>query len=86
VAKSRGAPSAHVTPRSGGREWAATRGGAQRAAGLFPTQGKAEHRARELLENVGGGELVIHDRQGRIRSKDTVAGGNDPNPPRDMEH
>jgi hypothetical protein len=39
-----------------------------------------------MLGNQGGGELTIKGRDGLIRSKDTVAPGNDPNPPRDREH
>lgn len=31
------------------------------------------HAARETLRNQGGGELVIIGRDGRIRSKDTIA-------------
>lgn len=79
--------SVHVTPRDHGREgWAVQTGGAQRAEGIYPPQGKAERRAREILDNAGGGELVTHDRDGVIRSKDTVGGGNDPHPPVDREH
>ena len=39
-----------------------------------------------MLKNQGGGELAIMGRGGRIRSKDIVAPGKDPNPPRDTEH
>lgn len=31
----------------------------------------------------GGGEVIIYGRDGRIRDKDTVALGRDPNPPRE---
>ena len=41
---------------------------------------------REKLINAGGGELTVKGRDGLIRSKDTLGGGNDPNPPRDREH
>ena len=47
------------------------------------TQADAIDRAREIVGNSGGGEIVIHGRDGRIRDSDTVAPGNDPNPPRD---
>jgi hypothetical protein len=39
-----------------------------------------------MLGNQGGGELSTHGRDGKIRSKDTIKPGNDPNPPRDTEH
>jgi hypothetical protein len=42
-------------------------------------------RAREIVHNAGGGEVKIHGRDGRIRDSDTVAPGNDPNPPRDKK-
>ncbi|MDP3984720.1 MAG: DUF2188 domain-containing protein [Acidimicrobiia bacterium] len=32
---------------------------------------------------MGGGEVTIHGRDGRIRDSDTVPPGHDPNPPRD---
>jgi len=41
--------------------------------------------AREMLKNQGGGELITKGRDGKIRSKDTIAPGNDPNPPKDKE-
>ena len=41
---------------------------------------------RENLTNQGGGELTIMGRDGQIRSKDTIAPGRDPNPPKDKEH
>jgi len=44
------------------------------------------HYSDTLLGNQGGGELSIKGRDGRIRSKDTIAPGNDPFPPRDTEH
>lgn len=59
---------------------------AERASGLHDTQGEAAAEAKEMLQNAGGGELIIKGRDGRIRSKDTIAPGNDPNPPRDREH
>jgi hypothetical protein len=44
------------------------------------------HAARTNLTNQGGGELITKGRDGKIRSKDTITPGNDPNPPRDTEH
>ncbi|WP_197729420.1 DUF2188 domain-containing protein [Rhizobium leguminosarum] len=42
--------------------------------------------AKDKITNQGGGELTVKGRDGRIRSKDTLGGGNDPNPPTDKEH
>jgi Uncharacterized protein conserved in bacteria (DUF2188) len=55
----------------------------QRASARRTTQADAIDRAREILKNGGGGEIVIHGRDGQIRDSGTVAPGNDPNPPRD---
>ncbi|MFI6774255.1 DUF2188 domain-containing protein [Nocardia sp. NPDC050412] len=72
----------HVTPNpeSG---WDIGKPGAGRRSGHADTQAEAIKRAREIVGNAGGGEVVIHNRQGQIRGSDTVAPGNDPNPPRD---
>jgi hypothetical protein len=69
-----------------GDEWKVVKPGADRASSRHDTQADAERRAKEIVGNAGGGEVVIHDRKGRIRDKDTVAPGNDPNPPRDRRH
>lgn len=72
----------HVVPNSDGG-WDVTAPGAQRASSHEDTQANAIDRAREIVHNLGGGEVVIHGRDGQIRDSDTVAPGNDPNPPRD---
>lgn len=59
---------------------------AKRASSHEDTQADAERRAKEIVSNAGGGEVVIHRPDGSIRDKDTVAPGNDPNPPRDKRH
>jgi hypothetical protein len=66
--------------------WANKRRDADRASSVHDTQLEAVNTAREMLGNQGGGELTIMGTNGRIRSKDTIAPGNDPNPPRDQEH
>ena len=40
----------------------------------------------QMLKNQGGGELITKGLDGKIRSKDTIPPGNDPNPPKDKEH
>lgn len=72
----------HVTTHPDGG-WQVRKPDADRASKRTDTQGEAVDRARQILHNDGGGEIVIHDRQGQIRDSDTVAPGNDPNPPRD---
>lgn len=66
--------------------WADKRNDADRAAGLHRTQGEAIDAAREHLRKQGGGELIVKGEDGKIRSKDTIHPGNDPNPPKDREH
>jgi len=74
----------HVTRGSGGG-WNVVKPGASRASAHHDTQAGAIDRARKIVHNSGGGEVVIHNRQGQIRDSDTVAPGNDPNPPRDRK-
>ena len=74
-----------VSPRPDGT-WANKRNDAEKASSVHQTQGEAINAARENLTNQGGGELSVQGRDGRIRSKDTIAPGNDPCPPRDREH
>ena len=71
----------HVVPRDD--KWAVLREGADKAGSLHDTQGEAidAGRPRAIRDH---GELVIHDRHGRIRDKDSY--GNDPCPPRDTKH
>ncbi len=74
----------HVVPGSNGG-WDIMKPGGSRASAHADTQQQAIDRAREIVTNVGDGEVVIHGRNGRIRNSDTVGGGNDPHPPRDTK-
>lgn len=67
-------------------EWVNKRLDAEKASSRHDTQSAAIKEAQRMLQNQGGGELITKGEDGRIRSKDTVAPGNDPNPPRDREH
>ena len=67
-------------------QWANKRNDADKASSVHDKQGDAEKAAREMLRNQGGGELTTMGRDRLIRSKDTIAPGNDPFPPRDTEH
>ena len=69
-----------------GKDWVNKRLDGDRATSRHRTQAEAESAARQNLKNQGGGELITKGLDGRIRSKDTIAPGNDPNPPRDKEH
>ncbi|MEV7398623.1 DUF2188 domain-containing protein [Aeromicrobium sp. NPDC092404] len=74
----------HVVPNPDGG-WDVKAPGADRASTHHDTQSDAIDRAREIVHNAGGGEVVTHGRDGRIRDSDTIAPGNDPFPPRDTK-
>ena len=67
-------------------KWANKRNDASKASSVHDRQADAVDHARTNLQNQGGGELSVKGRDGRIRSKDTIRPGNDPNPPKDTEH
>lgn len=67
-------------------DWVNKRSDADRAGSLHDTQQEAIKEARRMLSEQGGGELTVKGEDGKIRSKDTIPPGNDPNPPRDREH
>lgn len=71
----------HVVPSVDGG-WAVQSPTSKRASATSRTQDAAIRRAREIVRNRGGGEVVIHGRDGRIRDSNTVAAGHDPHPPR----
>jgi Uncharacterized protein conserved in bacteria (DUF2188) len=56
-----------------------------RASAHHGTQADAANRAREIVTNLGGGEVVIQGRDGQIRDKDTISPAKDPFPPRDRK-
>jgi hypothetical protein len=74
-----------VYRRSDG-DWVNKRNDSDRASSVHSTQKDALKAARENLINQGGGELITKGIDGKIRSKDTIAPGNDPCPPKDREH
>ena len=67
-------------------DWVNKRNDASKASSLHRTQKEAEATARKNLKNQGGGELTTKGLDGKIRSKDTIAPGNDPCPPKDTEN
>lgn len=58
----------------------------ERASAKAPTEKQAYERAKEIVTNLGGGEVTIKDQKGHIKNSNTVGGGNDPNPPKDKKH
>lgn len=77
--------SRHVVPNPDGG-WDVKAPGAKRASSHHETQSDAERRAKEIVRNEGGGEVVIHRPDGQIRDSDTVAPAKEPFPPRDTKH
>lgn len=73
------AKNVHVTHRASGK-WAVVGEGNTRASSLFNTQSAAIDAGRGLARN-NRSELVIHDRENRIRDRDSL--GKDPCPPKD---
>lgn len=72
-----------ANPTRGG--WDVKQPGSSRASAHAQTKAGAINRAREIVHNSGGGEVRIHGKDGRIHDSDTIAPGNDPNPPRDRK-
>jgi hypothetical protein len=58
--------------------WDVAARNAQRASAHYDTQADAIDRARQILGNLGGGELEVRGRDGEVRKQDTVPLGNDP--------
>jgi hypothetical protein len=52
--------------------WDVRRAGAARASAHFATRAEAQRRAMEIAVRHGGGEVVVHGRNGQIRNRDTV--------------
>ncbi len=63
----------HVVPH--GKAWAVIGEGNEKKTKIVPTQIEAINIAREIAKNQQS-ELVIHNREGKIRDKDSF--GNDP--------
>ncbi|MEC4836863.1 DUF2188 domain-containing protein [Mycobacteroides chelonae] len=70
----------HVVPKDDGT-WDIKKGNAKRSSGNFDRQSDAKKRADRIVENLGGGEVLIHGKDGKIRDKNTVKPAKDPYPP-----
>ena len=62
----------HVIARSNG-DWSVKRTGAERAR-IYPTKTEAEKVAINTLRRTGGGELIIHGKDGRVIKRNSYAG------------
>lgn len=58
----------HVYSRANGK-WSVKRSGASRASESYPTKSEAIRGARKLVVSSGGGDLIVHDRDGRVISR-----------------
>ena len=74
----------HIVP-AGLKKWVVTEPGVG-ATSTHRTQETAERSAKQDLRRSGGGEAIIHGRNGKIRDSDTVPPADDPCPPRDRQH
>ncbi|HCE49740.1 MAG TPA: hypothetical protein DEQ86_06180 [Candidatus Jacksonbacteria bacterium] len=71
-------PNIHLVPYKG--EWAVRREGSSRVSSIYDTKVEADQSGREMARNDKV-ELIIHDRRGVIRDKDSF--GHDPRNIRD---
>ena len=78
-------PNRRIVQKHSSGGWSVNKPNASRASSVHRTQQQAQDRAHEILVRSGGGELTTKGRDGRIRDSDTVAPGNDPNPPKDKK-
>ena len=69
-----------VVQSKDGSGWSVRRESADQVSSTHDTQEQAITAARSLVASSGGGELIVKDRHGEIRQKDTI-GKNDPFPP-----
>ena len=72
----------HVVPGPKGG-WSVKKGGSTRASKTFATKAEAVKHGRAVSKNQGT-EFYIHRRDGTIQRK-ASHGGQDPNPPRDLD-
>lgn len=79
-------PNDRIVFRNENGDWVNKKLDSERASSLHSTQKSAEDAAREMIRNQGGGELITKGLDGKIRSKDTIAPGNDPPSIRDKEN
>lgn len=74
----------HVSRDKSG--WQVRREGASRASARATTQAEAERLAKDIARRSGGGEVVRHGRDGRIRESDTIPPAHDHKASRHNRH
>jgi hypothetical protein len=75
----------HIVPNEE-KGWAIKKEGAKKVSDFASTQRGAERIAKRFATNSGGGEVIIHRPDGKIRDSDTIYSAKDPFPPRDKKH
>ena len=66
----------YVQPRSEGG-WEVVKEDHERASAVTDTKAQAVGRAREIVRNLGGGEVRIKNRDGKFSDSDTQGRGNE---------
>jgi len=69
-----------------GDKWAVKKANALKPSAIADTQAEAEARAKEIVGNLGGGEVRIQGKDAKWRDSDTVPNGNDPSSSKDTKH
>jgi hypothetical protein len=75
----------HIVPNDE-KGWAIKKEGSSKVSDYASTQRGAEKIAKRFASNKGGGEVIIHRRDGKIWDADTIFSVSDPFPPRDKRH
>lgn len=70
----------HVIPYNDG--WASRKEGSKRISSKTDKQADAYADSRRFSQNSGGGEVIIHGRDFKIREKNTIPPKKDPYPPK----
>jgi len=73
-----------VVPNKERGGWDVVKGDHQRASAHEDTKKEALDRGREVVQNQGGGELRIQDKQGKLIDSDTIKPGRE-SPRRDTK-
>jgi len=76
-------PTRRMVQQRPDKRWEVVKLDHSRASAVTNTKREAQERAREIVRNLGGGEVTSKGRDGKIQDSDTVPHGNDPFPPRD---
>jgi hypothetical protein len=75
----------HVVPNAERGGWDVVKENHQRASAHADTQKEAIARAKVITENLDGGDVRIHGRDGKLRDSDTTKSGNE-SKKRDTKH